>query len=147
MPFTVAANAYELNNLDNDALDAPIFALTSGSSAAMSNTAGKHQTINGAAVGHDRNFGSAISDFASLPCQSVLVASCTKSESTADRVGLMMADADGMSGANSKFEVRNHPVYQSAHAQTMGRHIGHDETASSGADCVDGVGGRGSGGK
>lgn len=107
----------------------------------MSNT-GKHQTINGAVL--DRN--STMSDFASLPCQSVLGA-CKKSES-ADGVGLVGCEMNDV----GEFEPRNHPVYQSAHAQTMrgqmsmGRHhqmVGGDESA--GVDCVDG--GSGSGGK
>lgn len=105
----------------------------------MSNT-GKHQTINGAVL--DRN--ATISDFASLPCQSVLVA-CTKSES-ADEVGLV-GGASGK-GVGREFEPRNHPIYQSAHAQTMrgqmnmmGRQMVGDETA--GVDCVDGGSERG----
>lgn len=136
--LTVAANAYELNNLDNEALDAPIFTMT-GSTATSSHIAGKHQTINGA----DRA-STVSSDFASLPCQSVLVAG-KKSESV-DGVGLSrLSDA-------AEFEpIRNHPMYQSAHAQSMrgqmamggGRQITDDVAAD--ADCVDG--GSRSGGK
>lgn len=141
--FAVAANAYELNNLDNDALDAPIFTMTSVGSAAMSNT-GKHQTINGAVL--DRN--STVSDFASLPCQSVLVA-CKKSES-ADEVGWAGGGGGNARSDESEFEPRNHPIYQSAHAQTMrgqmtiGRQMamGGDD-GSAGVDCVDGGSGRG----
>lgn len=140
--FTVAANAYELNNLDNDALDAPIFTMTSAGTMAMSNT-GKHQTINGAVL--DRP--STISDFASLPCQSVLVA-CKKSES-ADGVGLFGADGECGMGGEREFEQRNHPIYQSAHAQSMRgqcpmeRQMMDNETG--GADCVDGGGCRNGG--
>lgn len=122
----VAANAYELNNLDNEALDAPIFTMVGGSG-----TVGKHQNINGAVL--DR--ATTLSDFASLPCESVLVA-CKKSESS-DGV------CSGGAAQANEFVARNHPIYQSAHAQsmtgqvpvTLGRKTLDGEA---GSDCVDG---------
>lgn len=86
--FTVAANAYELNKLDNDALDAPIYTLT--------NT-GENTPFHAAQDGQD---------FQSLPCEIFLVACKTESD-------LKKVDSTD----DSKFCHKN-PVYQSAHVAT-----------------------------
>ncbi|XP_055676577.1 uncharacterized protein LOC129785935 isoform X2 [Lutzomyia longipalpis] len=59
--FTVPSNAYELNNLDNEVLDAPIY----------------HQSIPSS---KDNPPGDASQDFTSLPCETFLVACKTESD-------------------------------------------------------------------
>lgn len=61
--FTVAANAYELNNLDNEALDAPIY---TGKIINPNENSSTSQDIN--------------QDFTSLPCETFLVACMTESD-------------------------------------------------------------------
>lgn len=79
----VAAHSYELNNLDNEALDAPVY-------NAIPGTIINHQ------YGDDSN-----QDFASLPCETFLVACRTEN--------------DLLPGGDS-FRHKN-PMYQSAHVQ------------------------------
>lgn len=71
--FSVAANAYELNNLDNEALDAPIYGNTM-----LNNTY-------------------CVDNYASLPCDTFLVACKTESDLN-----------------NSKKFCHRSPLYQSA---------------------------------
>uniref|UniRef100_A0A1L8DKL8 Putative glutamate receptor-interacting protein 1 n=1 Tax=Nyssomyia neivai TaxID=330878 RepID=A0A1L8DKL8_9DIPT len=59
--FTVPSNAYELNNLDNEVLDAPIY----------------HQSRSSS---RDNQQGDASQDFTSLPCETFLVACKTESD-------------------------------------------------------------------
>ncbi|XP_037905933.1 uncharacterized protein LOC119648308 isoform X3 [Hermetia illucens] len=66
--FSVAANAYELNNLDNDALDAPIYA---GNTTTLDVTAGSSSTDNQLPGQHE---------FTSLPCETFLIACKTESD-------------------------------------------------------------------
>lgn len=61
--FTIAANAYELNNLDNEALDAPIY---TGKIINPNENSSTSQDIN--------------QDFTSLPCETFLVACMTESD-------------------------------------------------------------------
>lgn len=82
MHVAVAANAYELNNLDNEALDAPMYA-----SGAPGNQLPTERTA---------------ADFASLPCETFLVACRT--------------EQDLVNSSSDSFRHKN-PIYQSAHVQ------------------------------
>lgn len=59
--LAVAANSYELNNLDNEALDAPVYNAIPGSLAQQYNDANNQ-------------------DFTSLPCETFLVACRTEND-------------------------------------------------------------------
>lgn len=77
----MAANAYELNNLDNEALDAPMYV-----SGAPGNQLPTERTA---------------ADFASLPCETFLVACRTEQD---------------LVHSSDSFRHKN-PIYQSAHVQ------------------------------
>lgn len=88
----VAANAYELNNLDNAALDAPIFAHSPqpfGVSVVTSSNA-------------------AHTDFVSLPCETLLT---TAGASLNASNGAAAAQCDGLQTSFG----RRQPMYQSAY--------------------------------
>lgn len=70
--FTVAANSYELNNLDNEALDAPIYLTTTNNTLTNQNITNIHNNNN--------NNKEDYQDFNSLPCETFLVACMTESD-------------------------------------------------------------------
>lgn len=67
--FPVAAHSYELNNLDNDALDAPVY----------NSMAPSHGKLIGQQHGDD-----SMQDFTSLPCETFLVACRTENDLRSD---------------------------------------------------------------
>lgn len=62
--FTVASNAYELNNLDNEALDAPMYSGTMATDE----------------IAQNLNMSASSQDFTSLPCETFLVACRTEKD-------------------------------------------------------------------
>lgn len=67
--FPVAAHSYELNNLDNEALDAPVY----------NSMAPSHGGMIGQQHGDD-----SMQDFTSLPCETFLVACRTENDLRSD---------------------------------------------------------------
>lgn len=92
--FSIAANAYELNNLDNEALDAPIYG-----GPILNNTY-------------------CVDNYASLPCDTFLVACKTESD------------------LNSKNFSHRSPLYQSAIIPCNSR-SGGDDSESNGGDTTE----------
>ena len=88
--YIVAANSYELNNLDNEALDAPIYSISSKNNPVAN------------LVSIDECDGQ---NFTSLPCETILVACKNENDLRANNV-------------RNSFNYKN-PLYQSAHVQSM----------------------------
>lgn len=94
---SVAAHSYELNNLDNEALDAPIYTI--------SQTGNNPNTTNNSNL-NNKNINN-LDDFTSLPCETFLVACKTEKE---------------LSSGDHTFCHKN-PIYQSAHVQSDGTNV------------------------
>lgn len=107
--FSIAtANAYELNNLDNAVLDAP--------------------TSYNMGYGVSDDLGDCANSFASLPCETLLLACKTESD-------LKKSPSDDTDTCLyvTKFN-RNQPLYQSAQVQINHRQLNNDAVDSGAAD-------------
>lgn len=105
----MAANSYELNNLNNDALDAPVY-------NTIPNNA-MHQ------YGCDNS-----QDFTSLPCETFLVACRTAND----------FPPGGSGSGGGSFRHMN-PLYQSAHVQLTSPSISDDNASVAETGKIEGI--------